>query len=135
MIKTRIRRRLGVAYLLLSSGQSIHCHRRKAEGRRKKAEGKRFKGLPDANGSEAPDFSYEKRKNMHFETRSARNAASLLKPLTLVMGISFCPLPSSFCLAALGGFTVRTEALEDLISQKCLLVLFVGNGWAKRWIY
>ncbi len=40
----------------------------------------------------------ENKENMYFETRSARNTASFLNPLTLVMGIHSCLLPSYFCL-------------------------------------
>ncbi|MBR8840442.1 MAG: hypothetical protein DSM106950_42275 [Stigonema ocellatum SAG 48.90 = DSM 106950] len=41
--------------------------RQRAEG--SYAEGKRFECLPDAIGSEAPNFSYEKQKNMYFDRR------------------------------------------------------------------
>jgi hypothetical protein len=48
-------------------------------------------------GFKAPKFIYEK-KNMYFETRSARNTTSLLNPLNLFMGFPFCLLPPAFCL-------------------------------------
>jgi hypothetical protein len=52
------------------------------------------------------------KENMYFETRSARNTASLLNPLNLFMGI-----PSAFCL--------RTSAF--LISKPGILFKVYEN--------
>jgi hypothetical protein len=62
------------------------------KGRGQRAEGKKNfakskKGLKPLN------LFMKKRKNMYFETHSARNTTSLLNPLNLFMGFSFCLLP------------------------------------------
>jgi hypothetical protein len=57
------------------------------------AGGRKYNFCPLPKGFKAPKFIYEKKKNMYFETRSARNTASLLNPLNLFMEI-----PSASCL-------------------------------------
>jgi hypothetical protein len=63
-----------------------------AGGRRQEAGGMNLFPLCQT-GLKPLNLFMKTRKNMYFETRSARNTASLLNPLNLFMGI-----PSAFCL-------------------------------------
>jgi hypothetical protein len=77
--------------------------------------GERFWNSP-AIGFQAPSFSSEKEKNMYFQTRSARNTASLLQAPQFMDGVSPL-LPSNSPLPVVDYYHCLTYAkalLEDL---------------------
>ena len=76
----------------LRMAQRLTEERQRAEGRRQKV--RNFEKL-SATGFQAPKFIYATKKTCISRCIAQEILRPYFKPLTLVMGISFCPLPSA----------------------------------------
>ncbi len=85
---------------------------------------KRSKGVPDATGSKAPNFSYEKQRKYVFRAESAQEILRpYAHPLNLFMGIHSCLLPSYFCLLKEAFDTVNLSDILGWFKPQRLLYL------------
>jgi hypothetical protein len=64
--------------------------------------------LPDATGSKAPKFIYEKQNKNVFRDAQRKKYGVLIKSPKFIYGDSFCPLPPAFCL-----LNSRTRGTEE----------------------